>query len=46
MPVVQPPVSNLKEAWETFIERGELLSEVPLLVAQAWQRCRQLGVDP
>jgi PAS domain S-box-containing protein len=46
MPVVQPAGENLKEAWETFIERGELLPEVPPLVAEAWQRCRQLGVDP
>lgn len=42
----QPAFPSLKKAWETFTATGTVLPGVPPLVATAWQRCRDLGVDP
>lgn len=35
------------EAWKTFVSRGIILKDkVHPLVAQSWERCRDVGLDP
>lgn len=38
--------SELKAAWSRFIAEGTLAGGVRPFVAQSWQRCRNLGLDP
>jgi sigma-54 dependent transcriptional regulator, acetoin dehydrogenase operon transcriptional activator AcoR len=38
---------NILEAWKTYVSRGIILeNKVRPLVAQSWERCRDLGLDP
>ena len=44
------PPNALKEigrAWEGFVASGEFVGTLPRpVIAQSWQRCRELGIDP
>ena len=44
-PAVQQ--QKLLYAWRMFIDKGQLLADiVPPLIAESWQRSRDLGIDP
>ena len=37
----------IARSWEAFVGRGNVPSSVPRpVIAQRWQRCRELGIDP
>lgn len=45
-PFRQTDLNDLMRAWQTFIDRGEVLDDVRDVVSDAWKRCREYGLDP